>query len=156
MDFSGKKVFLAPMAGITDTVFRLICREMGADAVMSEMVSAEGLVRHSKATARMLGFDEKERPIGIQLFGGNACRLAKAAEQVQELARPDFIDLNAGCPVPKVVKKNGGASLLRDIRRFREIVSAMVAASSVPVSVKIRSGLERTCLGRRRIRPGRR
>jgi tRNA-dihydrouridine synthase B len=140
MDFSGKKVFLAPMAGITDPVFRLLCREHGADAVMSEMVSAEGIAHASKATGRMLRFEEKERPIGIQLFGCRPDRMALAARYVQEQARPDFIDINAGCPVPKVVRKNGGASLLRDIGLFSSIVSGMVASVSVPVTVKIRSG----------------
>lgn len=128
------------MAGITDPVFRLLCREHGADVVMSEMVSAEGIAHGSKATGRMLSVEEKERPIGIQLFGCRPDRMALAARYVQEQARPDFIDINAGCPVPKVVRKNGGASLLRDIGLFSSIVSGMVASVSVPVTVKIRSG----------------
>lgn len=140
MDFSGKKLFCAPLAGITDTVFRCICRENGADVVMSEMVSAEGLFYRSKPTTSLLLFSEAERPFGIQLFGAKPGHMAKAAEFVQKTAQPDFIDLNSGCPVPKVVTKNGGAALLKDIRLFRELVKALVGAVSVPVSVKIRSG----------------
>jgi len=128
------------MAGITDSVFRSLCREHGADVVMSEMVSAEGLFYRSRPTDALLICGDRERPIGIQLFGAKPDRLARAAELVQKKANPDFIDLNSGCPVPKVVKKNGGASLLRDLRLFKEIVTAMVKASSVPVSVKLRSG----------------
>ena len=140
MDFSGKKLFLAPMAGITESVFRTLCREYGADVVMSEMVSAEGLFYRSKGTDALLHFEDRERPIGIQLFGAKPDHMARAAEHVQKRANPDFIDLNSGCPVPKVVKKNGGASLLKDLRLFKELVSIMVKAASVPVSVKIRSG----------------
>jgi tRNA-dihydrouridine synthase B len=140
MDFSGKKLFLAPLAGITDTVFRSICREHGADVVMSEMISAEGLFYKSKATQSLLCFDEAQRPIGIQLFGAKPDHMAIAAEYVEKTAHPDFIDLNSGCPVAKVVTKNGGASLLKDLKLFKEMVRAMVGAVSVPVSVKIRSG----------------
>lgn len=140
MDFYGKKLFLAPLAGISDTVFRTICKEHGADVVMSEMVSAEGLYYKSKATGALLAFENTERPIGIQLFGATPDHMAAAAEQVEKTALPDFIDLNAGCPVPKVVRKNGGASLLKDVRLFAALVEALVKATSLPVSVKIRSG----------------
>jgi tRNA-dihydrouridine synthase B len=140
MDFSGKKLFLAPLAGISDFVFRGICKEHGADVVMSEMVSAEGLFYKSKPTTALLRFTESERPVGIQLFGAKPDHMAHAAEYVQKTVRPDFIDLNSGCPVPKVVGKNGGASLLKDLRLFKELVRAMVGAVSIPISVKIRSG----------------
>jgi tRNA-dihydrouridine synthase B len=140
MDFSGKKLFLAPMAGITESVFRTLCREHGADVVMSEMVSAEGLFYRSKGTDALLRFENLERPIGIQLFGAKPDHMARAAEHVQKRANPDFIDLNSGCPVPKVVKKNGGAALLKDIALFRQLVTSIVKVVSVPVSVKIRSG----------------
>jgi tRNA-dihydrouridine synthase B len=140
MDFSGKKLFCAPLAGISDMVFRSMCREHGADVVVSEMVSAEGLFYRSKATDALLRFDEKERPIGIQLFGAKPDHMAYAADHVQKTTAPDFMDLNAGCPAPKVVRKNGGASLLKDIALFRQLVTVMVKGSSVPVSVKIRSG----------------
>jgi tRNA-dihydrouridine synthase B len=128
------------MAGITESVFRTLCKEHGADVVMSEMVSAEGLFYRSNGTDALLHFEDRERPIGIQLFGAKPDHMACAAEHVQKRANPDFIDLNSGCPVPKVVKKNGGASLLKDLRLFKELVSVMVKAASVPVSVKIRSG----------------
>ena len=133
-------ILAAPMAGITETVFRGICKSHGADIVVSEMVSAEGLFHKSKLTADLLYFEETERPIGIQLFGCDSSHLAWAAALIKEKARPDFIDINAGCPVPKVVKKNGGASLLRDPELFKRILTAVVRAVHIPVTVKIRSG----------------
>jgi tRNA-dihydrouridine synthase B len=138
MDFR-HKTFLAPLAGITETVFRTLCRECGADIVMSEMVSAEGVFRGSKKTNSLLDFKEAERPIGIQIFGAHPDHIAHAAAYIEEHHRPDFIDLNSGCPVPKVVKKNGGAALLRDAALFEKIVSRMVRAVSTPVTVKLRS-----------------
>jgi tRNA-dihydrouridine synthase B len=133
-------LFLAPMAGITDTIFRRLCREQGADAVVSELVSAEGLLRSGKQTLRLLEFDKRERPLGIQLFGSDPDRLAAAAARVEELVRPEFIDLNSGCPVPKVVRRNGGAALLRDPALFEKIVTAMARALKTPLTVKLRSG----------------
>lgn len=140
MPLNYNELFLAPLAGVSETCFRRICRENGADAVVSEMVSAEGLLRKGKQTLRLLVFDEKERPIGIQLFGSDPSRMASAAAWVQEHIRPDFIDLNAGCPVRKVVGRGAGAALLKDPARFGAIVNAMVKAVSLPVTVKIRSG----------------
>ena len=128
------------MAGITETVFRSLCRENGADVVMSEMVSAEGIFRKSKKTRNLLGFKTQERPIGIQIFGSHPEHIAYAAAFIEEHCRPDFIDLNSGCPVPKVVNKNGGAALLRDVSLFQKIISSMVKAVSTPVTVKLRSG----------------
>lgn len=128
------------MAGITDTVFRKLCRKHGADAVVSELVSAEGLLRSGKQTLRLLAFEEPERPIGIQLFGSIPDRLAAAASLIEEHSRPDFIDLNSGCPVPKVVSRNGGAALLKDPGLFEKIVTAMVKAVKTPLTVKLRSG----------------
>jgi tRNA-dihydrouridine synthase B len=139
MDFRNK-TFLAPMAGITETVFRSICKEKGADVVVSEMVSAEGVSRGSKNSRSLLSFKEMERPIGIQLFGCDPIRLAYCASFVEEHYRPDFIDLNSGCPVPKVNKKNGGAALLRDSSLFEKIVTSLVRSVSTPISVKLRSG----------------
>ncbi|MBN1601727.1 MAG: tRNA dihydrouridine synthase DusB [Chitinispirillaceae bacterium] len=143
MEFKKNSLLLAPMAGITEPVFRGICREFGADIVVSEMVSAEGILYGSKATIGLIMFDEVQRPTGIQLFGGNPEHLARAASFVESKVSPDFIDLNAGCPVQKVVKKNGGSSLLRDITHFGRIVRSMVDAVSTPVTVKIRSGLHK-------------
>lgn len=128
------------MAGITETVFRGICKRRGADVVMSEMVSAEGLFHHAKNTAGLLNFERSERPIGLQLFGSDAGRLAYAAAYAEEHFHPEFIDLNSGCPVPKVVKRNGGSALMRNAVLFKDIVTCMVRAVSTPVTVKIRSG----------------
>ena len=128
------------MAGITETVFRSLCRGNGADAVMSEMVSAEGIYRQSKKTRALLKFKEEERPIGIQIFGSHPGHMAYCAASIEEHFRPDFIDLNSGCPALKVVKKNGGAALLRNASLFEKIVSGIVKSVSTPVSVKLRSG----------------
>jgi len=128
------------MAGITDTLFRRLCREQGADAVVSELVSAEGLLRSGKQTLRLLAFDESERPLGIQIFGSDPDRMAAAATLVEERCRPDFIDLNSGCPVPKVVRRNGGAALLKNPKLFEQIVTAMAKAVKTPLTVKLRSG----------------
>jgi tRNA-dihydrouridine synthase B len=140
MNFQNKKLFLAPMAGITETVFRGICRRNGADVLMSEMVSAEGLFHHSKNTEGLLHFEAHEHPIGIQVFGANADHIAYATAYIEEHFHPDFIDLNSGCPVSKVVKKNGGAALLRNRPLFQDIVTRMVKAVRIPVTVKLRSG----------------
>ena len=133
-------LILAPMAGVADTVFRRICRRCGADITVSEMVSADGLHYKSGNTAALMEFDESERPIGVQLFGSDPERLAEAARFTYEYVKPDFIDLNSGCPVAKVVRRNGGAALLRDPALFGRIVSAMSRAVPIPVTVKIRSG----------------
>ncbi|MDG5813919.1 tRNA dihydrouridine synthase DusB [Chitinispirillales bacterium ANBcel5] len=138
--FRQKSIILAPMAGITETVFRQLCREHGADIVVSEMVSAEGIKYRSANTLSLLKFRASERPIGIQLFGADPNSLADAARFVQDYCNPDFIDLNAGCPVPKVVGKNGGSALLKDRKLFEGILKEMVKAVSIPVTVKIRSG----------------
>jgi len=133
-------LILAPMAGITDTVFRNICKRMGADIVLSEMVSADGLHYKSENTAALMKFDETERPIGIQLFGSDPDRLAEAAQIVYERVKPDYIDLNSGCPMAKVVKRNGGAALMKNPALFGKIINAMARAVPIPVTVKIRSG----------------
>jgi nifR3 family TIM-barrel protein len=107
---------------------------------MSEMVSAEGIFHGAKNTTALLKFDPVERPIGIQVFGAHAGHIAYAAAYIEEHVQPDFIDLNSGCPVAKVVNKNGGSALLRDPRLFRDIITKMVKAVSTPVTVKVRSG----------------
>jgi nifR3 family TIM-barrel protein len=133
-------VILAPMAGVTDPVYRRVCRRLGADATVTEMVSADGLHYKSANTARLMDFDESERPIGVQFFGSDPERLAAAARFAYERVRPDFIDLNAGCPVAKVVRNGAGSALLKDAALFGRIVQAMSRAVPVPVTVKIRSG----------------
>jgi tRNA-dihydrouridine synthase B len=140
MLFKNKNLILAPMAGIGDSVFRQICKSQGADITVSEMVSSEGLFYNSQNTANLMCFKEIERPIGIQLFGANPEHLGLAAKFVTEHVNPDFIDLNAGCPAPKVVCKNGGSSLLKDANLFERILTALVKSTHIPVTVKIRSG----------------
>jgi nifR3 family TIM-barrel protein len=133
-------LFLAPLAGITETVFRRLCKTHGADTLVSEMASAEGLLRAGKQTLRLLAFDKSERPFGVQLFGSDPERMAAAAQLVEAQVAPDFINLNSGCPVPKVVSRQSGAALLKDPARFERIVTAMVKAVKIPVTVKLRSG----------------
>jgi len=134
-------LFLAPMAGVTNTVFRRICREMGADVLTSEFVSADGIMHKNPRTRHYIEFHEEERPLGIQLFGGDPERLAEATRALIDWVRPDFLDINFGCPVNKVVSKNGGSSLLRDCPLLARVASAVVkAAGPVPVTAKIRIG----------------
>ena len=134
-------LYLAPMAGITDTIFRQLCKEHGADVMVTEFVSAEGIFRRNERTLEYLEFVEAERPLGVQLFGGDPEHLGEAARMVAEWKRPDFIDLNFGCPVNKVVSKNGGSSLLRDCPLLGKVASAVVkAAAPTPVTAKIRIG----------------
>jgi tRNA-dihydrouridine synthase B len=138
LDISGHAV-LAPMAGVTDSAFRRIAKSEGAVLVTTELVSSEGLVRDSGKSFRLLEFLPEERPIGFQLFGSDPVVMAKAVRRVEEL-RPDFIDLNFGCPAKKVVRNGAGAALLRDLPRMEAIAKAAVSATSIPVSAKIRSG----------------
>jgi nifR3 family TIM-barrel protein len=130
------------MAGVTDGPFRRICRRMGADLVFSEMVSADGVVRGNRRTLEYLSISDEERPVGIQLFGHKPEVLGAAAAEVTWRCAPDFIDLNSGCPVRKVVSRKAGSALLLDLPLLRDIVSAMVEATHIPVTVKIRSGWE--------------
>jgi tRNA-dihydrouridine synthase B len=130
---------LAPMAGITDFPFRMICRELGAGLVFSEMVSVEALIREHKRTHGMLHTDPAERPVVFQIFGSKPASMAEAAH-ILSRGDVDFIDINMGCPVPKIVKSGAGSALLRDIGLAKEIMSAVVRASAVPVTVKIRLG----------------
>jgi tRNA-dihydrouridine synthase B len=134
-------LFLAPMAGVTNTVFRRICKAKGADVLTSEFVSAEGILHRNARTTYYLEFQEDERPIGVQLFGAEPERLAEAARTVIDWVRPDFLDLNFGCPVNKVVCKNGGSSLLKDCPLLARVANAVVrVAHPVPVTAKIRIG----------------
>ncbi len=129
------------MAGVTNTVFRRICKARGADVLTTEFVSAEGILHRNERTKYYLEFQEEERPLGVQLFGAEPERLGEAARAVIDWVGPDFIDLNFGCPVNKVVSKNGGSSLLRDCPLLTRVAEAVVkAASPVPVTAKIRIG----------------
>lgn len=133
------KIVSAPMAGITDSPFRRICREKGAAAVFTEMISADGIVQQNKRTLDYLFFRDEERPIGFQLFGSDAGIIAQAVEIVAPY-KPDFIDLNFGCPVKKVVKRNAGSALMRDVPTLQKMAEAAVRTSPVPVFAKIRKG----------------
>lgn len=134
-------LYLAPMAGVSDKIFRQLCKERGADVLVTEFVSAEGVFRRNDRTREYLDFDQCERPLGVQLFGGNAEHMAEAARYVVDWVRPDFIDLNFGCPVNKVVAKNGGSSLLRDCPTLAAVAGAVVqAVAPLPVTAKIRIG----------------
>lgn len=130
---------LAPMAGITDRPFRSFMRRLGCGVVISELVSAHGLEFKSEKTARLMEFDEVQRPVGIQLFGESPEIIGRAAKIVEDFGA-DFVDLNFGCPVPKVTKKGGGSAVLRDLAKVSEVFRAVKGAVSIPVTVKIRIG----------------
>lgn len=138
-------LYLAPMAGVTDTVFRQLCKEQGADVVVTEFVSAEGIFRRNARTLEYLEFDAgTERPLGVQLFGAEPAHMGAAARMVMDWKAPDFIDLNFGCPVNKVVSKNGGSSLLRDCPLLGRVARSVVeAVAPFPVTAKIRIGWDR-------------
>jgi tRNA-dihydrouridine synthase B len=140
--FDNKKpVYLAPMAGVTDSIFRRLCKEQGADVLVSEFVSADGVLHKNRRTRDMVRFLPEERPIGVQLFGAEPDRLADAAKAVIDWVQPDFIDLNFGCPVNKVVCKHGGSALLREPPLLERVASTVVrAVAPVPVTAKIRLG----------------
>ena len=108
-------LFLAPMAGITDHPFRMLCREMGAGVVFTEFVSANGIIRENMKTLELMKFSNDERPIGIQLFGESPDIVGKSAKIVYDLLNPDIIDINYGCPVPKITKKGAGSAALKDL-----------------------------------------
>lgn len=133
---------MAPMAGITDSAFRLICRRYGAALVYSEMISAEALSRGHSKTIKMLSFREEERPIAVQLFGTRPAAFAESVERLERDIQPDFFDLNFGCPAPKIVKAGGGSALLKSPETIAEIARAVIKVAQRPVLAKIRSGWE--------------
>ena len=131
---------LAPMAGMTDSAFRrLVKRQAGCGLVVTEMVSSEGLVRGIDRTLEFAEFTEEERPVSIQVFGGDLAKMAASAQILESLGA-DIVDVNMGCPVPKIAKHHAGCSLMRDPRHAAAIVGAMVRAVKIPVTVKMRSG----------------
>ena len=132
--------FLAPMAGVTDYAFRVIAKEFGAGVVYSEFVSAHGIIRKNEKTLNMIKFSEFERPIGIQIFGDTPEVMEGAARLVYEKFKPDLIDINYGCPVPKVTKKGAGSAALKDLCLMEDITEAVVKAVDIPVTVKMRAG----------------
>ena len=134
-------VFLAPMAGYTDYPFRVLCKRSGAGVVYSEFVSADGIIRENIRTLEMIHFKEEERPIGIQIFGNDPDVMATATRFINKNFSPDIIDINYGCPVPKVTKKGGGSAALKDLCLMDDITQAVVqAADETPVTVKMRAG----------------
>ena len=137
-------ICLAPMAGVCDSAFRRMCRELGAGIVFAEMVSDKAIMYEDKKTFSMLKMSEEERPIAQQIFGSDKESFVIAAKKVYEIMKPDIIDINMGCPVPKVaVRAQAGSALLKNPEKIKEIVSAVVEAVSCPVTVKIRSGWDK-------------
>ena len=135
------QVVLAPMAGISNTAYRQIIKEMGAGLIYAEMVSDKAICYGSERTYELLKMNESERPIAQQIFGSDLTSFVEAAKKIEDYMHPDIIDINMGCPVPKVAIKNqAGSALLKKPSKIKEIVSAVVNAVSVPVTVKIRSG----------------
>ena len=137
--FEAPLLCLAPMAGYSDAPLRLVCAELGADVAFTGLVSADGLARGVRKSEALLRRLDGEAPLGVQLFGATPETLARAAS-IAELSGASFIDLNFGCPVKKVVRKNGGAAIMRDLDLMERISRAVVAAVTVPVTAKIRSG----------------
>lgn len=135
-------IYLAPMAGVTDVVFRQICKELGADVMVTEFVSSEGIIRRDDRTRKYTEFTDEQRPVGVQIFGADGERMGEAAKKIIEWKRPEFIDINFGCPVNKVVSKNGGSSLLKDCNLLESVASGVYKAvgNDVPVTAKIRIG----------------
>lgn len=142
--FSDNKfpLYLAPMAGVTDPIFRSLCKELGADVMVTEFVSAEGVLQAWERNRRYVQFVDEHRPLGVQIFGSDPKRMAAAARIIWDAMQPDFIDINAGCPVPKVVGKNGGSSLLKDLALLQSIAAAVQREMEpdCPVCAKIRIG----------------
>jgi tRNA-dihydrouridine synthase B len=132
-------IILAPMENMTDSPFRSICKRFGADVLITEFVASEGLIRDASKSKIKMIFGEDERPIGIQIFGHDVNSMRKATELAED-AKPDFIDINYGCPVKKVISKGAGAALLNDIPKMISLTKEVVRSTSLPVTVKTRLG----------------
>jgi tRNA-dihydrouridine synthase B len=133
-------LYLAPMAGVSEQPFRRLCRRFGADVVVTEFLSAEGIRRENPATIAKLRFTHEERPIGVQIFGADRSAMGDAAALVTDVFQPEFVDINFGCPVKKVVKRNGGSGCLKDLSLVADVIRAVSTHTHLPVTVKIRSG----------------
>jgi tRNA-dihydrouridine synthase B len=135
-------LYLAPMAGVTDLIFRRICKELGADVMVTEFVSAEGIMQADERTRKYTEFTDEQRSVGVQLFGADGERMGEAARKIIDWKRPDFIDINFGCPVNKVVARNGGSSLLKDCPMLASVAVGVAKAvgDQVPVTAKMRIG----------------
>ncbi|MCK5677450.1 MAG: tRNA dihydrouridine synthase DusB, partial [Flavobacteriaceae bacterium] len=132
-------LLLAPMEDVSDPPFRALCKEQGADVVYTEFISSEGLIRDAAKSIQKLDIYDKERPVGIQIFGANLDSMLRTVEIVEQ-SRPDFIDINYGCPVKKVVNKGAGAGILKDIPLMIKLTDAMVKHTNIPITVKTRLG----------------
>ena len=139
IDLGKYPVLLAPMEDVTDTAFRLLCKEFGADMVYTEFVSSDALIRSIGKTLTKLNISDTERPVAIQIYGKDIDTMVEAARIVEQ-ARPDILDLNFGCPVKRVAGKGAGAGLLQDVPKMLEITKAVVKAVNIPVTVKTRLG----------------
>src|SRR3954465_2382681 len=133
-------LYLAPMAGVSESPFRRVCRRFGADVVVTEFLSAEAIRRENPATLAQLRFGADERPTGVQIFGADPAAMRDAAALVTDVFQPEFVDINFGCPVKKVVRRNGGSGCLKDLDLVQQIIRAVAASTHLPVTVKIRSG----------------
>lgn len=135
------RIVFAPMAGVSNISYRQIIKEMGAGLIYSEMISSTGITYGSKKTIDLINFNESERPISIQIFGHDVNSFITAAKYIEENFHPDIIDINMGCPVPKVaIKSQAGSALLKDPNKIYEIVKSVVDNTKTPITVKIRSG----------------
>ena len=139
IEFGKYPIFLAPMEDVTDAAFRLLCKRFGVDMVYTEFVSSDALIRDVNSTVRKLQVYDKERPVAIQIYGNEVEPMVEAAKRV-ELAKPDILDINFGCPVKKVARKGCGAGMLQNIPKLLEITKAVVEAVNIPVTVKTRLG----------------
>src|SRR5918997_4452059 len=133
-------LYLAPMARVSVSPFRRMCRRHGADVVVTEFLSAEGIRRENEATIAKLRFGPEEHPIGVQIFGADPQAMGEAAALVTDVFQPDYVDINFGCPVKKVVKRNGGSGCLRDLDLVQSVIRAVIRSTHLPVTCKIRSG----------------
>ncbi|WP_294485039.1 tRNA dihydrouridine synthase DusB [Anaerosporobacter sp.] len=141
----GGNLIVGPMAGVTDLPFRLLCKEQGADLIYTEMVSAKGIMYNNKNTEILLEVKEEERPVSLQLFGADPDILSEMAKRIEH-RNFDILDINMGCPVPKVVNNGEGSALLKDPKLVGEIVYKVSRAIKKPLTVKIRTGFDETCI----------
>lgn len=139
------RIFLAPLSGVADSPFRRVCKSFGADVVYSEMVSSVGLSKDNWRSKAIMKFYDDERPIGVQLFGRDPAYMASAAQLAGEIG-PDFLDLNLCCPASKIVSRGAGAALLREPEAIRMIARAVIGATWLPVTAKVRIGWDRACV----------
>ena len=134
-------IFLAPMAGVTDLPFRILCKEMGCGLVYSEMVSAKGIFYGNENTTKLLTIEQRERPAAVQLFGSDPAIMAAMAKKIENYPI-DILDVNMGCPAPKIVKNGEGSALTKNPSLVGQIIKAMVTAQKKPVTAKIRKGFD--------------